>query len=293
MIIAQISDTHIKRKGRLLHHMIDTARYLKRAVRRLNGLDPRPQVVLATGDLVESGKPKEYKRLRKLLDELEIPLYVIPGNHDDRERFREAFSDHRYLPGTGRYVQYVIEDYPVRLIGLDSLREGRSGGELDPLRLYWLDTRLAEQPSRPTVVFLHHPPFRTGIRSVDALGFRGVEEFAGVIRRHPQVLRVVAGHIHRPLQVPWAGTYASTAPSTAHQIVLELRERRPLGFVLEPPGFALHVWQPQSGLVSYACFTDAPGSVIDYPGCGDLRARGGAEYPPGITTFVAVDRAAS
>ena len=72
MIIAQISDTHIKRKGRLLHHMIDTARYLKRAVKRLNHLDPPPDVVLATGDLTESGKPKEYRRLRKILADLAV-----------------------------------------------------------------------------------------------------------------------------------------------------------------------------------------------------------------------------
>jgi len=293
MIIAQISDTHIKRKGRLLHHMIDTARYLKRAVKRLNHLDPRPDVVLATGDLVESGKPKEYKRLRKLLADLEIPLFVIPGNHDDRANFREAFADHTYLPKNGPYVQYVIEQYPVRLIALDSTADGESGGELDDVRLRWLETRLGEQPSRPTILFLHHPPFKTGIKPVDALGFRGVDEFAALVQRHPQVMRVIAGHIHRPLQVPWAGTYASTAPSTAHQVVLDLRERRPLGFVLEPPGFTLHVWQPQMGLVSYACVTDALGSFIDYPGFGDLRDQRRNGHLRALPTFVAGNRPAS
>jgi Icc protein len=286
MIIAQISDTHIKRKGRLLHHMIDTARYLRRAIRRLNALDPRPDVVLATGDLVESGKPKEYRRLRKILGELELPLYVIPGNHDDRANFREAFADHVYLPKNGAYVQYVLEQYPVRLIGLDSTDPERAGGVMDELRLRWLETRLGEQPDRPTVLFLHHPPFKTGIKPVDALGFRGLDEFGAVIRRHPQVKRVLCGHIHRPLQVPFAGTFASTAPSTAHQVVLDLRERRPLGFVMEPPGFALHVWGAATGLISYACLTDALGAVIDFPGFGDLR---GQAHPHlrSIATFVA------
>jgi 3',5'-cyclic AMP phosphodiesterase CpdA len=293
MIIAQISDTHIKRKGRLLHHMIDTARYLKRAVKRLNHLDPPPDAVLATGDLTESGKPKEYRRLRNILADLEIPLFVIPGNHDNRANFRDAFYDHAYLPKNGPYVQYVIEQFPVRLIGLDSLAVGESGGELDEVRLRWLETRLVEQPLRPTLLFLHHPPFKTGIRAVDALGFRGVEEFAALVQRHPQVIRVVAGHIHRPIQIPWAGTYASTAPSTAHQVVLDLRERRPLGFVLEPPGFALHVWQPQGGLISYACVTDALGAVVDYPGFGDLRDRQRNGHLRALPTFVADDRPAS
>lgn len=286
MIIAQISDTHIKRKGRLLHHMIDTARYLRRAIRRLNALEPCPDVVLATGDLVESGKPKEYRRLRKILGELEIPLYVIPGNHDRREAFRDAFHDHGYLPANGQYVQYVLDQYPVRLIGLDSTDPGRPGGAFDELRLRWLETRLAEQPDRPTILFMHHPPFKTGIKPVDALGFCGVEELGAVVRRHPQVLRLLCGHIHRPIQVPWAGTFASTAPSTAHQIVLDLRERRPLGFVMEPPGCALHLWSEQTGLVSYACLTDAMGTAIDFPGFGDLRDEPRPRLRA-LTTFVA------
>lgn len=282
MIIAQISDTHVKRRGKLLHHMIDTARYLKRAVKRLNALEPRPDVVLATGDLVESGKPKEYRRLRELLAGLEIPLYAIPGNHDDRAEFRRAFSDHPYLAtGLGAAgadgavhrnapVMYAVERYPVRLIAIDSVYPGRAGGCVDAPRLRWLEARLGEQPARPTVLFMHHPPFQTGIRSVDAAGFIGVDALAATVRRHPQVLRVLCGHIHRPLQVPWAGTFASTASSTAHQVVLELRERRPMGFVLEPPGFALHVWEPHAGLISYACLTDAVGRFVDYPGFGDL-----------------------
>jgi 3',5'-cyclic-AMP phosphodiesterase len=284
MIIAQISDTHIKRKGRLLHHMIDTARYLKRAVKRLNALEPRPDVVVATGDLVESGKAKEYKRLRQLLGDLEIPLFVIPGNHDDRTNFRDAFADHTYLPKNGPYLQYVIEQYPVRLIGVDSTADDISGGEIDELRLRWLETRLSEQPARPTIVFMHHPPFKTGIKPVDALGFRGVDHFAALIRRHPQVVRILSGHIHRPLQVPWAGTYASTAPSTAHQIVLDVRERQPLGFVLEPPGFALHVWESQTGLVSYACLIDALGAVVNFPALGMTEPGGHLRAVP---TFVA------
>jgi 3',5'-cyclic-AMP phosphodiesterase len=292
MIIAQITDTHVKRKGQLLHHMIDTARYLKRAVRRLNALRPRPDVVIATGDLVERGRPKEYKRLRKILAELEIPLYAIPGNHDDRENFRDGFGDHPYLPKNGPFVQYVVDAYPVRMIGLDSTSPGEAAGMLDETRLRWLETRLAEQASRPTLIFLHHPPFKTGIKVVDALGFRGAAEFADLVSRYPNVVRVVAGHIHRPLQLPWAGTYASTASSTAYQVVLDLREGAPLGIVLEAPGFALHVWSPLSGMTSYACLTDAENAALDYPGFSGLRAERAGRLRV-LPTFVAGRRSAS
>jgi 3',5'-cyclic-AMP phosphodiesterase len=250
MIVAQISDLHVMRKGRLLHHMVNTAKHLRRCIARLNSLDPRPDLAIATGDLVDSGKPKEYKRLRKILDELRIPLYVVPGNHDRLDFFRTAFADHRYL--WGDVSQYTIDHYEVRLIGLDTSIPGEVGGGLDEPRLRWLDERLGEAPVRPTLVFMHHPPFKTGIRQLDAPGFRGAEQLGVIIERHAQVERVACGHIHRAMQVRWCGTVGCTAPSTAHQFALELRERRPLGFTLEPPGFLLHVWQ-NGAMVTHEC----------------------------------------
>jgi 3',5'-cyclic AMP phosphodiesterase CpdA len=250
VIIAQISDTHIKRKGKLIHHMINTAKYLRRAIERLNTLEPRPDVVLATGDLVESGDPREYKRLRKIFGELEIPLFVIPGNHDDREAFREAFSDQPYLPKFGP-LQYVVEGLPVRLVALDTVAADDSAGELDEERLDWLSARLEETPSQPTLIFMHHPPFKTGIKAMD-LPFRGVEALGEIVERFPNVERLVSGHIHRPMQVRWHGTIACTAPSTAHQLVLELREKQPIGVTLQSPGYNLHVWN-DGVMVTHEC----------------------------------------
>jgi 3',5'-cyclic AMP phosphodiesterase CpdA len=252
MIVAQISDLHIMRKGRVLYHMINTAKYLRRCIARLNALEPRPDAVIATGDLVDAGKPKEYKRLRKVLEDLRIPLYVVPGNHDRSEAFRAAFADHRYLPADGPAAQYVIDAYDVRLVGLDTTRPGEAGGGLDERCLTWLDERLAEAPERPTLIFMHHPPFKTGIRQLDASGFQGVERFGAIVERHAQIERIACGHIHRAMQVGWRGTVACTAPSTAHQFALELRERRPLGFTLEPPGFLLHVWE-DGAMITHEC----------------------------------------
>lgn len=242
VIIAQITDTHVRRKGKLLHHMFNPGKRLRRAVTRLNLLDPRPDVVLATGDLTESGKRKEYKRLRDLLEPLEIPLFIIPGNHDRREAMRTAFADQWYLPADGP-LQYVVEKYPVRLVGLDSMEDGRRGGILDEERLRWIEATLARAPQAPTLIFMHHPPFRTGIRAMDAPGFAGADAFAEIVERNPQVQRIVCGHIHRAVEVRWHGTTVCTALSTAHQFALELREKQALGVTREPPGFALHVWQ--------------------------------------------------
>lgn len=250
MLIAQITDTHIKPEGMLAYGHIDTAAFLARAVDHILHLDPRPDVVLGTGDLVDGGLPEEYRRLHHLLSPLPMPVYLIPGNHDDREALRQVFADHPYMPRQG-FIQYVVDDGPLRLVALDTLLPGKSGGLVDAERLHWLDARLAEAPTKPTMIFMHHPPFKTAIEYMDNIGLEGTAAMADVVRRHPQVERVVCGHLHRSIQSRWAGTLAMTAPATAHQVGLDVRHDVGLTLTLEPPAYALHLWRPELGLVSH------------------------------------------
>ncbi|MGE4076275.1 MAG: phosphodiesterase [Reyranella sp.] len=253
MLIAQISDMHIKPPGELLYGRIDTAGFLERAVAHVKALDPQPDIVLATGDLVEGGKVEEYALLRRLMEPLDMPVYLIPGNHDARDPLREVFADHAYLPKTG-FLQYTIEEWPVRLIALDTLVRGKTHGELCAERLDWLAARLAES-DRPTILFLHHPPFDCGITAFD--GHRLLEghlRLAELVRRRGHVERALCGHVHRPIQVRWAGTMASVAPSTAHQATLDLHDGAPLSMMMEPPGVALHLWRPGAGLITHMSY---------------------------------------
>lgn len=259
MLIAQISDTHIMPAGRLMSGRVDTGPYLQRAVAHLLALDPRPDLVLATGDLVDAGSPVEYARLRGILAALPMPVYLIPGNHDARDALRAGFPDHGYLP-RGPFLQYVIEDHALRLIGLDTLVPGQPHGELCEERLGWLEARLAES-DRPTLIFMHHPPFACGIVEFDSIGLnRGAERLAEIVRANPQVERILCGHVHRPVQTRWAGTLASIGPSTAHQATLDLRPDVPITFTMDPPAAALHQWRGGSLVthLSYVGEYDGP-----------------------------------
>jgi 3',5'-cyclic AMP phosphodiesterase CpdA len=251
MLIAQLTDTHIKPAGRLAYRRVDTESCLRRAVAHVAALKPRPDVVLVTGDLVDAGLPEEYALLRSILEDLPKPYYVIPGNHDERRALAAGFRDHAYLPRDGEFLHYVVDNHPLRLIGLDTVVHGEPGGEMCGARSAWLDDRLAEAPDRPTIVFMHHPPFVTGIEHMDAMRLADEDRFAALIRRHPQVLRVLCGHVHRSIQAQFAGTIASVAPSTAHQVALDLNVDGPSAFVLEPPGFQLHLYDPPTGIVTH------------------------------------------
>jgi 3',5'-cyclic AMP phosphodiesterase CpdA len=263
MLIAQISDLHVRRAGELSCGVVDTNALLERCVAKINSLDPRPDVVLATGDLVDSWEAEaEYRMLRRFLQKLAMPFFLIPGNHDGRRTLRTVFHDHEHLRQNEKFIQYAIADYPVRMIFLDTLDEGNDAGLMDAPRLAWLEDQLDRARSRPTIVVMHHPPFATGIQCMDKIGCRGAEPLARIIRRHANVERVLCGHLHRAVQTRWAGTLACSAPSTAHQIVLDLNDedRSPGSFALEPPAFLLHRFRPATGFVTHLCYTDA------YPG---------------------------
>lgn len=257
MLIAQISDLHVVEAGALAMSEMDTNACLARCVARLNGFQPRPDLVLATGDLINNGTAIQYAALRALLAPLDIPVYLLPGNHDDRTELRAAFPDHSYLPPGDGFVQYVLENYPVRIIALDTMVPGETGGALCQERLAWLADRLAEAPDRPTLIAMHHPPFDTGIGFMDRIGLDGREALAHLLEFYPRVERVICGHVHRPVQSRFGGTVASIAPSTAHQIPLALNETQPDAWLREPAAFHLHLWRPDQGVVTHTVYIEA------------------------------------
>jgi Icc protein len=259
VIIAQITDLHARPRGQFCNHVVETNAMLGRAVAALGALDPAPDVVLATGDLTDNGEAEEYAVLREELSRLAMPVFLIPGNHDRRAALRQAFADHDYLPREGR-LAYVVDDYPVRLVALDTQIEGKTEGEVGAEQLAWLARVLEAAPDKPTVIFMHHPPFPTGIGHMDVINCRDGEALAEIIADHPQIERVLCGHHHRPIQIRWAGTIGSVAPSTAHQVTLDLREGAPSSFHLEPPAFHLHRFVPEAGIITHQAY------IGDFPG---------------------------
>ena len=253
MLIAQITDLHVRPRGKLAYRRVDTNAMLEAAVAELQRLPQQPDVVLATGDLTDCGLLEEYETLREILSPLLAPVYLVPGNHDRRENLRLIFEGEGYLPRNDRFLRYVVEDHPVRLIGLDSVTPGAGHGEMCGERLAWLESRLEEARDRPTVLFMHHPPFPTGLRHMDAINCRNGEAMADIVARHPNVERVLCGHHHRPIQLRWAGTLGSVAPSTAHQVVFDLHDEEG-AFRMEPPAFQLHLWSEDAGVISHTAY---------------------------------------
>ena len=243
MLLIQISDTHIDAAGAVVYGQFDTTAMLQRTVQAINNLSVQPDLVLHTGDIASHGSVARYEAFRAIANTLNAPYALIPGNHDDRGAMRQVFGDTPSLPTTGEFLHYVIEGHPLRIICCDSVIAGDVPGELCPERLGWLEARLSEDTLRPTLVALHHPPFNSGMTGTSAKGLkRGGTELAALLRRHTQVVRVLAGHVHRPITTTFGGTIAFSSPSAAYPFGLDMGPERVLSVVHEPPGFAVNTW---------------------------------------------------
>lgn len=241
LLIAQISDLHIKRPGVLAYGQVDTAAALTRCVATLNAVRPRPELVVISGDLADTPMAEEYEHLNRLLAPLEIGFAAVPGNHDSRELMRAALPKGGYAQSTGA-LNSLHAIGPLDLVLLDSSVPGKPHGELEAATLAWLDATLALSSTRPALLFLHHPPFVTGIHHMDAQNLRNAGALADILRRHPRARLVAAGHVHRAALTQFFGIPATICPAPNHAVALDLEESLPPSFKVEPPAFHLHTW---------------------------------------------------
>jgi 3',5'-cyclic AMP phosphodiesterase CpdA len=244
LLIAQISDTHILTSASDHPAAELRADCLRRCVADINR--QQPDAVILTGDTVQFGRAEEYARLRSLLAPLDAPLFLIPGNRDDKKALGRSFDD---LPITesDEFFHYAVEGYEVRLVGIDSTSPGERKGVFCAARQEWLEAVLSDQPDQPTLLFIHHPPFDIDDHYVG--GYRLPEEAAAlesIVSRHSQVEAMLCGHVHWPVDRAWAGTRAKVMPSVA----VDVRKGVDEGELQGAPIYMLHRYSTETGLIS-------------------------------------------
>lgn len=253
MLIAQITDVHLGfDPGNPDEY---NRQRLDLVLKALGEMDPRPDLLLATGDLIDSGEDGEsYARFREAISGLPFPTYPALGNHDGRSAFFAHFPE---VPTADGFVQYVIEEHALRIIVLDTLEEGRHGGNFCETRAAWLRERLLEQPDRPTLIVLHHPPIESGLSwMTEDPDAEWVHRLHAIVAGQTNIVAMIAGHLHRPITTRWAGTTLAVCPPTAPLVALDLDDidpdhpdDRPM-IVADPPCYAIHLWTGR-GLVTH------------------------------------------
>jgi 3',5'-cyclic AMP phosphodiesterase CpdA len=241
MRVLQVSDPHLRGDGKPSFRIVDTRRCLVVTARHLERLSQKPGCVVITGDLADCGDAGAYTILYEAFKRLEVPVYAVPGNHDRRDRITELLPGWCPAdPAVAPHICYTVDMEPVRLVMVDSMQPGSHSGHFTPRVAEWLAGALAAKPTAPTLLFMHHPPFLTGMGAMDE-PFENLDAFADLIRQYPNV-RLCCGHMHRPITTVWQGLVAVAAPSLSMQIELDLSETGGNAFRMETPGYLLHHW---------------------------------------------------
>ena len=255
--VAHLSDPHIT-TGPL--GAVPAAR-LHAALGRVLGLDPRPQMVVITGDLTDHGGPGEYAALRDVLHGYPLPVLLAAGNHDDPAALRAEFAGTPHLAG-GDSTAYVADHDAARLIVLDSWIPRSPGGRLGDEQLAWLEKTLLDDPDRPTLVAVHHPPLPLAISLLDTMRLDDAAAFAEVVRPHRQIGRILCGHGHRTITATFAGIVLTMAPSTYRQTTLTMRPDERTGYADEPTAFLLHLLGREGEWVTHVVQVSHTGATL-------------------------------
>jgi 3',5'-cyclic-AMP phosphodiesterase len=247
MIIAQISDTHIALDTPDADQRI---RDFERTIADINALDPAPDVIVHTGDVVHNGRQDEYAEAAAILAKARAPVYVLAGNKDDRANLRSAFSARGYLSRDSDFIDYAIEDYPVSLIAVDTLSSTSNKGDFCPARAKRLIDMVDAETTKPIAVFAHHPPFAVPV-GPDPLNFETPEAMARLARALQHSGRVVAvfsGHVHRGTAGHVGRIPATVMPSVA----TTLRKGEYPAYMKNRPVYHVHRFDPAWGFIGEA-----------------------------------------
>jgi 3',5'-cyclic AMP phosphodiesterase CpdA len=241
MLIAHLSDPHLCPRGQLYQTVLDTTQRFAEALAQAASFSP--DLLILSGDVAEHGDPESYAVACDFLATLPCPVLVIPGNHDDRESFRAGLSGLSTLVGlTTSGPLHAVAEGSVRVIGFDVTVFGDHHGLVTPAHAAWLEQTLSAIPDKPTLIMTHQPPFATGIGYVDEFRCFGEGLLTDVVSRHPQVISLLAGHVHRFTLTSFAGRPALTAPATATSLALRLTPGAEPASFTEPAAFLLHHW---------------------------------------------------
>jgi 3',5'-cyclic AMP phosphodiesterase CpdA len=245
MIIAQISDTHLT---------LDTPDADQRmgdfalTIADINALDPPPDAIVHTGDIVHNGRQDEYAHAAGILAKACAPAYVLGGNRDERANLRAAFSADGYLAPGSRFLDYAVDDHPVRLIVLDTISSGGNKGDFCPERVRRFIDLIDADTTRPIAVFTHHPPFEVLV-GPDRLHFETAEALSrlrSALQHSKQVIAVFSGHVHRA-----AEGHVGSIPATVVQcIATTLRKGQYPPRMKQRPVYYIHRFDPLWGFTT-------------------------------------------
>lgn len=220
--IIQISDCHLFANTEQTLLSVNTYESLTTITQSIQMLHPKAECIIASGDISQDDSKKSYEHFIALTKKLNVPVYAVPGNHDDILMMKNLFPQ----------KQLILKSWQIIL--LNSQKSKFVEGYLDSEELDFLEMALASHPELSCIIFFHHYPVKIGSQWLDNIGLSNKEKFWKCINTFSNVKAVFFGHAHQEFvgkmhEIPCYG-----APSTCFQF-----KKNHATFALEniPPGF--------------------------------------------------------
>lgn len=255
LIFAQITDTHIvpiNKKWVNIESKVMSAR-LRKVVQEINTFNPPAKFVLHTGDIVDYGNIEAYKHAKAILDELHMPYFIIPGNHDSRDKLRRVFNrEHLYLPQNG-VINYLIEGHAVNFLMLDTLVPQKVYGFVEKETFDWMQTVLDIDKSKPVIICMHHFPCKVYYQLFNDIALKNAYTFKEFIKTKKQIVAIIAGHYHMAVSTTFTGKNCWISPSVAPVHYFDSAEAANFSAIrMGLPSFSLHTYNKTNGLTCAA-----------------------------------------
>ncbi|MEM7193630.1 MAG: metallophosphoesterase [Pseudomonadota bacterium] len=203
--IAHLTDIHLTENPGQDLYGVDTGLSLSNAIGELGKLRPKPDAIIVTGDVAEVGSVRTYKRFKNLLSDVEVPVYTLPGNHDDYSNMQAELNSDVFHCVSSAVIQRWA------FLFVNSQVEGHSHGFVDPAGFTELERNLEKYRQHPVLIALHHTPLKVCPSSGCQLW--NSDEFTSLLNRYTNVKGVIAGHTHTDTVLSVGSHIQITTPS--------------------------------------------------------------------------------
>jgi 3',5'-cyclic AMP phosphodiesterase CpdA len=239
--LIQLSDLHLVSPGKLTSKVLDTNAILEETINEiLSKKDYFGQIdgLVVTGDISDDGSMESYLSAYEKLSKLNVPILVIPGNHDLRDPMRKVFHENVQFSKNSSQFDWVFEFDETLIIGLDTLVEGENFGFLEEKSLDFLSHQLSNNSGSDLVLLIHHPPIKTGIYFMDQIGLTNSSDLSECLKATNRPIKILCGHVHGVYHGLLGIHPVVSAPSICSAFEFNRQEFAPVGFNKGPTGYA-------------------------------------------------------
>lgn len=252
LTFVHISDTHLTSDGTDFHG-VDPAALLRRFVAYVNAFPQQPDFVLHTGDIANEGNADAYALAAEALSDLQVPLYLVNGNHDERTLLRKFFDAPQDPSGDpGAPLDYAFEVKGERFLVLDAHTDAvpQPLGQFSETQLARIRAE-ATSDGPPLTVLLHYLPFKFGSPWLDAnmIVTNGLAFHEALLPARDRLRGVFFGHLHHSLQIVRDGILYVCAPSLSGGYLWRPWDDAPVHDPDFPPSYSVVQYQGDQMLV--------------------------------------------